>query len=108
MFLINTRPLRRTKTIAEYAQLLFNRFVLEHFQAGAREVHLLFDKPSSQEFNPKAFEHTRRDVGKSKGTPSYMNTSHFPQKLPHPKLGATTLNVGSVNGQLWRLLGSRI
>ncbi len=47
MFLINTKPLRRTKTLSDYAQLLFNRFVLEHFKAGAREVHLLFDKPNT-------------------------------------------------------------
>ena len=65
MFLINTRPLRQTNTIADYARLLFNRFVLEHFQMGAQEVHFLFDKPSTQDFDPKVFEHTRRDKSKS-------------------------------------------
>ena len=46
-FLINTKPLRWTKTLANYAQLNIERFALEHFKAGASEVHLIFifDKP---------------------------------------------------------------
>ena len=64
MFLVNTRPLRRTKTIEEYAILLFNRFILEHYKAGVREVHLIFDKPSKQAFNPKQFEHAKRYLSK--------------------------------------------
>jgi len=40
MFIVNTWPLRRTKTIAEYAHLLFDRFALEHFKGGVKEVHL--------------------------------------------------------------------
>ena len=64
MFLVNTRPLRRTKTIEEYAILLFNRFILEHYKAGVRGVHLIFDKPSKQAFNPKQFEHAKRYLSK--------------------------------------------
>lgn len=60
MFIVNTRPLRRTKSIAEYANLLFNRFVLEHYNAGVKEVYLIFDKPNQQAFNPKQFEHMKR------------------------------------------------
>ena len=45
MFLINTKPLRNTRTVEEYAKFLFNRFVLEHYKAGASEVQLIFDKP---------------------------------------------------------------
>ena len=63
MFLINcnTKPLRKTKTISEYAQFLFNWYALEQYQSGVSEVHLVFDKPSQQKFNPKQFEHTKRD-----------------------------------------------
>ena len=32
---------------------------------GAQEVHILFDKPNTMEFDPKVFEHTRRDNDKS-------------------------------------------
>ena len=60
MFLINTRPLRRTKTILEYTILLFNQVVVQYFKAGANEVHLIFDKPGRQKFNPKVFEHHKR------------------------------------------------
>ena len=61
MFLINTKPLRRTKILANYTQLMFERFALEHFKAGASEIHLIFDKPGQQLFNPKQFEHAKRD-----------------------------------------------
>lgn len=54
MFIVNTRPLRRTKTVAEYAHLLFDRFALEHFKGGVKEVHLIFDKPGRQTFNPSS------------------------------------------------------
>jgi len=60
MFLINIRPLRTTKTIEDYATLLFNQVVVGYFQLGTTEVHLVFDKPGSTPFNPKAFEHRRR------------------------------------------------
>ena len=58
MFLINTKPLRRTKTIAHYGQ---QRFALKYYQAGVSEVHLIFDEPGRQAFNPKVFEHSKRD-----------------------------------------------
>ncbi len=67
-------------------QLLFDRFVLEHFQAGVREVHLLFDKPSAQEFNSKEFEHARRDVGKSKNTHKQHEHISFSPQTPTPQL----------------------
>ena len=61
MFLIQCAPLRQTSTISRYAELLFNRFILHHFKSGAVEVHLIFDSPSMQSFNPKGYERTRRD-----------------------------------------------
>lgn len=60
MFLINTKTLWRTRIVTEYAQYIFDRFALEHFQAGVSEVHLTFDKPGRQPFNPKLFEQTER------------------------------------------------
>jgi len=61
MFLINCKPLQHTSTVAEYATLLFNCFILPHYQVGATEVHLVFDTPSKHCFSPKCYEHTRRD-----------------------------------------------
>ena len=65
MFLINCNPLRSISNISEYAMLLFKWFIAPHFNAGATEVHLVFDTKNRQQFNPKCFEHERRDVGKS-------------------------------------------
>ena len=70
MFLINTKPLRRTTTILDYSKFLFNQFVLEHFKAGTKEVHLIFDNPTNHRFNPKQFEHARRYINKK------CNTQH--------------------------------
>ena len=60
MFIINTRPLRQTKTILDYTKLLFNQFILPHYKANFNEVHLIFDKPGRQQFNPKHFEQRKR------------------------------------------------
>ena len=64
MFLINIRPLRGTKTIKDYTSLLFNQAVVQYYQAGTSEVHLVFDKPGRRQFNPKQFntEDTARTI----------------------------------------------
>ena len=62
MFTLNTRPLRQTKTVSDYTKLLFNQLVLQHYKTGANEVHLVFDKPGRQQFNPKQFEHHKRSL----------------------------------------------
>ena len=59
MFMLNTKPLHQTKSFTEYTQFLFNQFVLKHFKAGTLEVHLVFDKPAKQLFNPKQPEHMK-------------------------------------------------
>ena len=65
MFLINTKPLRSTKTVTDYLQLIYSRFVKEYFSSGACDVHIIFDSPSSDgAFNPKMVEQLRRDTGK--------------------------------------------
>lgn len=56
MFLINTKPLRNTKTVPQYTKLLFRRFVQGHFKCGVMEIHIVFDKPARRQFNPKKFE----------------------------------------------------
>ena len=59
MFMLNTKPLRRTNTIAEYSKLLFHQYILHHFKTGICEVHLVFDSPCRNSFNPKIFEQDR-------------------------------------------------
>ena len=61
MFLIQCNQLRQTMTIKDYAELILNCFALQHYQAGVREVHLVFDAPSNDYFNPKMYEQSRRD-----------------------------------------------
>lgn len=61
MFIIYTKPLRSTKTIEDYAKLLFNRFIKEYLSCGVTEIHVVFDKPSSTYFNPKIYEQKRHD-----------------------------------------------
>ena len=61
MFLVNTKPLRSTGCISGYVKLLSSRFMLQHFQAGVQQIHLIFDKPGRQVFNSKSFEHLRCD-----------------------------------------------
>ena len=61
MFLVNTKPLRRIKNITEYTQQIYNRFAMEQFCQGVTEVHIVFDKPSRQCFNPEQFEHVKRN-----------------------------------------------
>ena len=60
MFVINTRPLRQTRMFSDYACFLFEQFVTQHFRDGVQEVHLVFDKPGRQSFNPKQYEHKKR------------------------------------------------
>ena len=41
----------------------------QHFNASVSEVHLVFDKPGREQFNPKQFEQSRRD--------KQMSTNHL-------------------------------
>lgn len=61
MFIIHTKCLRSTKTIEDYAKLLFNRFIKGYLSCGVTEIHVVFDKPSSTYFNPKIYEQKRCD-----------------------------------------------
>ena len=61
MFPIQCSPFSQSMTMTEYAQQLFDRFILPHYQHGIELVHLIFDTPSFQAFNPKNFEQKSRD-----------------------------------------------
>ena len=76
MFIINTRPLRRTKTFSEYAHFLFNQFIAQHFKEGTLEVHVIFDKANKLPFNLKHFEHIKRY---SKHNPDHQHCSFSPE-----------------------------
>ena len=47
MFMIQTSPLPSMSCMREYAELLLTQYARLHFQAGALEVHVVFDSPGS-------------------------------------------------------------
>ena len=56
--------MRRTSTVADHTDFLFSRFVVPYYILGAKEVHLIYDKPCKQPFDPKIFERAKRDTNK--------------------------------------------
>ena len=91
MFLVNSKPLRRTKTITEYAHQIYNRFALEQFCQGVNEVHIVFDKPGRQPFNPKQFEHVKRDK-KNRCTNTQHEHIEFTPHTPIPQAWRDYIN----------------
>ena len=67
MFAINTRPLKSHRYFKDYANLIFNSWVLKWFATkynrNIKEVHLVFDFQDTSLVTPKYFERKRRDVG---------------------------------------------
>ena len=61
MFMLNTTPLGKHKTFADYGDFLLQRFVVPQWSRGAREVHVIFDVPGRLN-TPKKFEQDRRDT----------------------------------------------
>ena len=101
MFIINTTPLRRTTTMTDYTKLLFRQFASEHYKAGTTEVHFIFDKLAEKQFNPKYYEHIRKEQMKkhSKAHELILHaTSH--------KDGGNTLNVEHAKDASLKLLES--
>ena len=45
MLLLNTKPLRSMKTFSDYANFLFDRYVMPYYKMGVAEIHLIFDSP---------------------------------------------------------------
>ena len=64
MFMLNSKPLRYTNTVADHASLLFSRFISTYYALGATEVHIIYDKACKQLFGPKSFEISKRDDDK--------------------------------------------
>ena len=83
MFIINTTPLRKNKTLFDYSLMLYNRFIDCHYKAGAVEVHLIFDKPLTGQFSPKVFEGQRRDDCRSGSTDVHVHITFNPN-MPVP------------------------
>ena len=63
MFLIQMAPIPSMGSMEEYVKLLLSRYVRPHFNAGAIEVHVVFDVAGLQEESPKEIEQRRRDSG---------------------------------------------
>ena len=62
MFIINSSPLAIHRTFAEYAQFLFDIWVVRpRNQFNTSEVHLIFDDPNRHGISPKDIERSRRD-----------------------------------------------
>ncbi|CAC5360341.1 unnamed protein product [Mytilus coruscus] len=54
MFLINTIPLSSHRTFSDYAEFMFNRWIVKsHIQFKAQEIHVVFDHPNRNEKNIK-------------------------------------------------------
>ena len=62
MFFINFKSLWNNESITYYSSFLFNGFLLPHYQAQVKEVHLLFDGTL---FNIKVDEEKRSDEDQS-------------------------------------------
>ena len=101
MFLIHCKPLRTAKTINDYALFLFDRFLLPHFKARVIEVHLLFDSPNQQQFNPKLIEQRRRDKGHKSTDHQHIN---FTPSCKYPQHGIHLSAATNANGLLLKLL----
>ena len=50
------------KYMREYVKFLLARFARPHLNAGASEVHVVFDNPRSMPESPKEIEQARRDA----------------------------------------------
>jgi hypothetical protein len=103
MFLINTKPLRTTNTVTDYAHLLFNRFIKQYFLTGVQQVHLIFDKSKGDYFNPKAFEQQRRD--KSPSTTHEHISFNSLTILPH-QLWSSILECRQCKASVVKAVGS--
>ena len=66
MFLLHVKPFGNGSTFKNYAMLLLRRFVQTHFKQGVNEVHIIFDKTSQTDFNPKQWEQQERDASRDK------------------------------------------
>ena len=74
MYMIYTKPLRRTTTMADYSKFLYHQYVIEHFKLGVSKVHLVFDNPTMNTFNPKQFEQARHHY--SENTMQHRHQHH--------------------------------
>ena len=57
-------------TFRHYTEMLIKRFVQPHLNAGANEIHVLFDDPDYSEISPKMIERQKRDKS------AHLDTSH--------------------------------
>ena len=78
MFMITTKPLRRTMTIADYGKLVFYQHTLQHYRNGTSEVYLIFDSPLVQTFDPKQYEKVRRYSKNTTTFKQHENQSFHP------------------------------
>ena len=59
--MMQTAPPPGTTTFRQYTDMLLKRFVQPHLQAGALEVHVLFDDPNNSTQSPKEIERQKRN-----------------------------------------------
>ena len=102
MFAININPLRKHKTIAEYAQFIFKQFAEPRFEQGTQEVHFLFDHPNRLPFNPKFWEHRKR-YAKANTNHTHIAALTPQSKIPRP--WREHLNCGQCKRSIIEALG---
>ena len=78
MFLLYAPPPPGTTTVLEFSRILSERYIAPYFEAGALEVHLLFDDPDRHSVSPKASERRRRYAAGSTNHVHYDFTEQLP------------------------------
>ena len=78
MFLLYAPPPPGTTTVSEFSRILSEWYIAPYFEAGALEVHLLFDDPDRHSVSPKASERRRRYAAGSTNHVYYDFTEQLP------------------------------
>ena len=106
MFLINTAPLVTHSLMKDYVLFMVRRFAVPHFAKGVKEVHIVFDRPTSNLRTPKAFEQSRRDTQHSVSLDH--EHYHFSDDTSIPRKWREYLNCRHCKQQLVRFLGKAL
>ena len=104
MFLINTSPLRKQTTMADYALFLLRRFIVSQFHKGSKEVHVIFDNPGHLKNIPK-YEQKRRDKATQVLADHKCDDITSDSAIPHKKWRESVINCRRCKRMLAQYIG---